>query len=305
VAEFVVALRRLKNWSGMGFRLLQRRAAQLGLILPRSTITAVFSRDSLPREDLVVALVRTCGGDQEEVDRWVAVRRRIAAATPLSAASSALSAVDLPPEDTPAGLDPHTSPVSGDGWHRARFAVLVRLDTPVVETYQDWRIVADRDGLDQITLGVNTPRPSIASSVSGPGLTVEVRYGARLLHQEQPLPYRSQFTLVLPRALRAGQSHDCGIVVRLDSGQSMRSHYVLTATRPCQQFALRVRFHPDRLPRWVRRVSGEPVRMLDVVAPGTEPLAVDAVGEIYTEFDQPTMYLAYGAQWQPADDPTG
>jgi hypothetical protein len=301
----VRTLRRLKNWSGMGFRQLEKRAAQLGLVLPRSTITAALHRDVLPREDLVVALVLTCGADQEEVDGWVAARRRIAAATPPSAASPAPAA----------GLDPHPSRTAGGSWHAARFAVLVRLDTPGVETYQDWRITADLDGLDQITLGVTTPHPAAAASVSGscvpgscvpgPGLMVEVRYGARLLRHENPLPNRSQFTLILPRPLRAGQSHDCGIIVRLDPGQPMRPHYVLTATRPCQLFTLRVRFPPDRLPRWVRRVCGEPVRTLDIVAPGTQPLAVDEAGEIYTEFDQPTMYLAYGVQWQPADDPAG
>ncbi len=148
-AEYVDALRRLKSWSGMGFRQLEKRAAQLGLALPRSTITAALNRDVLPREDLAVALVRTCGGDQEEASRWVAARRRIAAATS--------SPADTAAEDMVPGLDPHPSPTSGDGWHTARFAVLVRLDTQVVETYQDWRIIADRDGLDQITPGV-TPR---------------------------------------------------------------------------------------------------------------------------------------------------
>lgn len=88
-------------------------------------------------------------------------------------------------------------------------------------------------------------------------------------------------------------------------GSRAKPHYVLTATRPCEQFTLRVRFHPDRLPRWVRRVNGEPVRMIDIVASGPEPLAVDAAGEIYTEFDQPMMYLAHGAQWQPDDGPAG
>ncbi len=293
--EFAEALRRLKNWSGMGFRQLEKRAAQLGLSLPRSTITAALHRDVLPRQDLVVALVRTCGGDQDEVDRWVAARRRIAAATPASAA-------EMPAEGVLARSE---SPLSSDGWHVARFAVLVRLDTPGVETYQDWRIVADRDGLDQITPGVTTPLASALSAVSAPGLMVEVRYGARLVRHDQPLPSRSQFTLVLPRPLRAGQSHDCGIIVRLDPNESMRSHYVLTAVRPYGQFTLRVRFHPDRPPRWVRRVCGEPVRTLDVVAPGNEPFELDPVGEIYTEFDQPTMYLAYGAQWQLADDPAG
>jgi len=213
-----------------------------------------------------------------------------------------------PPQAHTAGLDPRPSPQAGDGWHISRFSVLVRLDTPGVETYQDWRIVADRDGLDQITPGVTTPLISTASAVSAvsaPGLMVDVHYGARLMRHERPLPYRSQFTLALPRPLQAGQSHNYGLIVRLDPGQPMRPHYVLTATRPYEHFMLRVRFHPDRLPRWVRRVCGEPVRMLDIVAPGAEPLEVDAVGEIYTEFDQPTMYLAYGAQWQPTDPPAG
>ena len=49
-----------------------------------------------------------------------------------------------------------------------------------------------------------------------PGVTVDVRYGAGLVRHEQPLPYRSQFTLVLPQPLQAGQSYDCGVIVRLD-----------------------------------------------------------------------------------------
>jgi transcriptional regulator with XRE-family HTH domain len=211
-------------------------------------------------------------------------------------------AVSLAPGTHASGLGPPPSAPAGDGWHTARFAVLVRLDTAGVETYQDWKIIADRDGLDRITLGLTIP---VTSDVSVPALTVDVRYGGRLLRHEQPLPHRSQFILALPQPLQSGQSHDCGIITRLAPGQPMRPHYVLTATRPCEQFTLRVRFHPDNLPQWVRRVCGEPVRMMDIVAPGTEPLAVDAVGEIHTQFERPTMYLAHGAQWQPADAPAG
>ncbi len=43
----------------------------------------------LPGEDLVIALVRACGGDQDEAQRWAAARRRIAAATPPSPAAPA------------------------------------------------------------------------------------------------------------------------------------------------------------------------------------------------------------------------
>jgi hypothetical protein len=81
-AEFVEALRRFKRWSGLGYRELEKRARSVGEVLPRSTLTAALARDSLPREDLVVAFVRTCGGDEEELRQWVETRRRIAAAGP-------------------------------------------------------------------------------------------------------------------------------------------------------------------------------------------------------------------------------
>jgi hypothetical protein len=78
--EFVEALRRLKRWTGMGYRQLAKRAAAAGHALPRSTLTVALNRGTLPREDLVAAFVRTCGCDDAEVAAWVNARRRIAAA---------------------------------------------------------------------------------------------------------------------------------------------------------------------------------------------------------------------------------
>jgi hypothetical protein len=80
-AELVEALRRLKRWTGVGYRQLAKRAAVAGQALPRSTLTVALNRSTLPREDLIAAFVRTCGCDEAEVAAWVAARRRIAAAT--------------------------------------------------------------------------------------------------------------------------------------------------------------------------------------------------------------------------------
>ena len=52
-AEFVEALRRLKRWTGMGYRQLAKRAAAAGQALPRSTLTVALNRGTLPREDLI------------------------------------------------------------------------------------------------------------------------------------------------------------------------------------------------------------------------------------------------------------
>ncbi|UWP81587.1 hypothetical protein [Dactylosporangium fulvum] len=71
----------LKQWSGLTYRQLQRRAQQAGDVLPHSTAAAALTRTTLPREDVVAAFVRACGGDESSVARWLATRKRIAAAT--------------------------------------------------------------------------------------------------------------------------------------------------------------------------------------------------------------------------------
>jgi tetratricopeptide (TPR) repeat protein len=100
-AEFVDALRRLKRWTGLGYRRLERRAEAAGDALPRSTVTAALSRATLPREDLVAAFVRTCGCGDDEVERWVAARRRIAASA--STTTEATTNPTTEADDTTAG----------------------------------------------------------------------------------------------------------------------------------------------------------------------------------------------------------
>ncbi|MEV4758848.1 hypothetical protein AB0J86_27645 [Micromonospora sp. NPDC049559] len=79
-AQFVAAMRALKEWSGFTYRQLQRRAEKAGGTLPHSTIAAVMSRSTLPREDLLRTFVQACGGDATVVAEWLAARKRIAAA---------------------------------------------------------------------------------------------------------------------------------------------------------------------------------------------------------------------------------
>lgn len=104
-AEFVAALRRLQRWSGMSYRRVEKRARDTDNPLPRSTLTAALARNTLPRESIVVALIEACGGDEEEVQRWAAARRRIASAPDLDSSRADTGA-------TPATADP-ASPIFG------------------------------------------------------------------------------------------------------------------------------------------------------------------------------------------------
>ncbi|WP_158681175.1 helix-turn-helix domain-containing protein [Streptomyces viridochromogenes] len=72
-------MRALKAWSGLTYREIAARAHRNGDTLPPSTLAAVLGRATLPREDVVRAFVRVCGGE-DETDAWLWARSGIAGA---------------------------------------------------------------------------------------------------------------------------------------------------------------------------------------------------------------------------------
>ncbi|MDF5752167.1 helix-turn-helix domain-containing protein [Spongiactinospora sp. TRM90649] len=99
-AEFVAALRKLRQWSGLTYRELAAQAAEAGDVLPPSTMATVLGRAKLPREGFVTAFVRACGFDEAEAARWVTARKALAAGTtPAPAAREE-------PADAPAATPP-------------------------------------------------------------------------------------------------------------------------------------------------------------------------------------------------------
>ncbi|MBB5956947.1 hypothetical protein FHS29_003540 [Saccharothrix tamanrassetensis] len=77
-AEFVTAMRQLRLWSGLTYRQLEGKAQAAGYVLPSSTTATMLGRTTLPREQLVTAYARACGLGDEDAERWVAARRRLA-----------------------------------------------------------------------------------------------------------------------------------------------------------------------------------------------------------------------------------
>ncbi|MFH8491209.1 helix-turn-helix domain-containing protein [Streptomyces longisporoflavus] len=89
--DFIAELRRLKAWSGLSYRELERAATAAGEVLPYSTAATMLRRDRLPRETVLVAFVVACGLDADDTRRWVAARRELA-----------MGAQPSPPPVTPA-----------------------------------------------------------------------------------------------------------------------------------------------------------------------------------------------------------
>ncbi|WP_058042036.1 XRE family transcriptional regulator [Streptomyces roseifaciens] len=80
--EFTDRMRRLKERSGLTYRELEQRAQDRGEVLPRSTLSDVLQRQSLPRPELLVAFLHVCGvEDEREIAAWLETRTRIEGAS--------------------------------------------------------------------------------------------------------------------------------------------------------------------------------------------------------------------------------
>jgi Ricin-type beta-trefoil lectin domain-like len=88
-AEYVALLRQVRDRSGLSYRRIQRRAEAAGETLPASTLATMLGRSTLPREELVIALLRACGAAPDEIDRWVEARRDIASNTAVPPSNAA------------------------------------------------------------------------------------------------------------------------------------------------------------------------------------------------------------------------
>lgn len=75
--EFVAKLRALVQWSGLALEEIEQLARANGDILPPSIVSAALSHNTLPPEELVVALVAAVGDDDEMVELWASVLWRL------------------------------------------------------------------------------------------------------------------------------------------------------------------------------------------------------------------------------------
>ncbi|MFB7473607.1 RICIN domain-containing protein [Kitasatospora sp. NPDC056184] len=95
-AEFNALLREMKERSGLSFRQLEERAAERGEVLPRSTIADLLRRDTLPRQEVLLAFLRACG-EGADTDDWLAAWHRIATGPGPEPDKAAAESVPPPP----------------------------------------------------------------------------------------------------------------------------------------------------------------------------------------------------------------
>ena len=187
-------------------------------------------------------------------------------------------------------------PASGEGWYTRRFSALVLLDGAAWEVTETRTIVTTRDGITELGTDFSLPRHP---DHQGPGRDVDVGllYGGRLVRRLRRSESYYAFSVALPAPLPAGGIHEYALRLRMPPGQPVRNYYVVIPHRRCDEVEMRLRFHPDRLPDRLWRVTGEPVRVVDDAQPSGELLTADAAGEVHQGFSRPRMGFAYGVQW--------
>jgi hypothetical protein len=187
------------------------------------------------------------------------------------------------------------------GWHIGRLEAVLRMDKKSPECFTRRVIVAERNGLDQIQDMLTLPRHD--HSTDRHELDAELYFGATMLSWERTSSASADrfiFELGLPEVMSVGQRHEYGMVMRVPDEQPMRNHYVFFPDRECDEFRLRVRFAPDRLPTLAWLMTDAFPRDVDEDSPTETIMAPDRAGEINVEFRRLRPGRGYGLQWRPA-----
>lgn len=114
--QYVMLLRCIRDQSGLAYREIARRAQRNGNVLPASTLATMLGRSTLPRRDLVSALLRACDVPDDRAAAWLAVWGRLAAAR--TAARLPVATRGTPssrPGHSPVGPAARTTGPSGPG----------------------------------------------------------------------------------------------------------------------------------------------------------------------------------------------
>ena len=196
------------------------------------------------------------------------------------------------------GLRDDRNPYVPDGWYTESLDSTVRLDRDRPELREHRRIVSTRGDLDRLVVSLTVPvQPAAAATRPAAAREVVVRSGSEALPSTQVSPGVHQAVVPLPRTLVEGEPYEYELTFVLAHHSLMRPYYLLTPLQQCQDFRLRVRFAPDRLPAGVWRVDGVPRAVVEATA--TTPLAPED-GEIATSFRRLSSGLSYGVHWSMA-----
>ncbi len=185
-----------------------------------------------------------------------------------------------------------------DGWYIESLSSTLLLAADPVQLVETRRIVATRSGLDRFSVSWSVPTTAEPIDARAE-LHVELLFGGELVRDDAlSTPSYWSGWIRLPRSLAAGEQHEYQATVTGAGRRQLRSYYVLSPHRRCDEFELRAKFDPGVPPRRVWQLDGVPFRVIDEARPRGQEVAPDAVGEVVSRFRHLRQGLSYGLQWQ-------
>jgi hypothetical protein len=188
------------------------------------------------------------------------------------------------------------APASDDGFVVRTLWSTLRLDTARPQLHEKREIVVTGDRLETVAGSMTVPRPD-----GGPAneLSVRVDAGGELSGVRPVSGEHFEFTILLPRVLRHGETHVYELTFAIPDGQPMRPHYVFQPLVHCERFELAVHFRPTAIPREVWLINGVAPRLLDAGPAVPARLQPSAQGTVRQSFSGLRQGLAYGVGWRP------
>lgn len=185
-------------------------------------------------------------------------------------------------------------------WRTAGLKVFLSFDLAVPEAFEIRQVVALRDGLAELDLGMTlTPPAGWTGEGSLEDLGVDLLHGGQLTGRTMRSSNRIAFRLRLPATLGLSQRHEYALRVKLPAERGIAPHYVCTPNYECDLFELSIRFRTDSPPVRVWRVPGVLPLELDDAKVNRTLITPNTFGEVHETFTGLEPHLSYGVGWEP------
>jgi hypothetical protein len=182
------------------------------------------------------------------------------------------------------------------GWYVEFQQTTVMLHRDPVRLHEVRRVRSTRDGLDELTVAWSIP------AVPDGELRAEMVFGGDLVKDEENST-ATYWTgrIKLPRPLMTGAEHTCELLVTTVPRKYLLPYFVISPYRRCDEFVLRTKFAPDRLPAEIWELNRVPFTLVHENQPVGSLLSVDGANEITNRFTNLQSGFSYGLRWHDRD----
>jgi hypothetical protein len=186
-------------------------------------------------------------------------------------------------------------------WRTTHLKVFLSFDLPVPEMFKIWRVMALRDGLAELELGMTlTPPAGWTGEGSLEDLGVDLLHGGQLTGRTMRSSNRVAVCLRPPDPLNRFEQHEYALRVKLPPERGIAPLLACTPNYECDSFDVSIRFSRDSLPVRIWRLPGVSPLEVDDARANRMPITPNVFCEVHESFTDLEPRLSYGVGWEPS-----